>query len=425
MKRNEAQPESIPAVANDSSNVLKSSAMLSSKVTGFELSTLKRFLRNMGNPPFIIELWDGTEVGSAEWPAARIRFTDRAALYKLFFNPDLQFGELYVDNRLQVEGDLYKTIRVLCDALPDFTERGIMHRVLAYAYLLKRNTMDRAKDNIHHHYDIGNDFYRLWLDDQFVYTCAYFRQASMSLEQAQIAKLDHVCRKLQLQPGMQVVEAGCGWGALALHMARHYGVSVKAYNISKEQLAYARTRAANEGLTEQVEFIEGDYRQIQGEYDIFVSVGMLEHVGVKHYRELGETINRVLRPQGRGLIHTIGRNRPMPMNAWIERHIFPGAYPPSLGEMTAIFEPFRFSILDVENLRLHYAETLRHWLERFDQNTEQVRQMFDESFIRSWRMYLAGSRAAFDCGELQLFQVVFNRFNNPNIPATRDFLYTD
>ncbi|MEZ5590721.1 MAG: cyclopropane-fatty-acyl-phospholipid synthase family protein [Gammaproteobacteria bacterium] len=332
MKRNEAQPASIPAVANDSSSVLKSSAMLSGKVTGFRLSTLKHFLRNMGNPLFIIELWDDTEVSSASGPQHVSGSPTGQRCINCFFNPDLQFGELYVDNRLQVEGDLYKTIRVLCDALPDFTERGIMHRVLAYAYLLKRNTMDRAKDNIHHHYDIGNDFYRLWLDEQFVYTCAYFRQADMSLEQAQIAKLDHVCRKLQLQPGMQVVEAGCGWGALALHMAKHYGVSVKAYNISKEQLAYARTRAANEGLTDQVEFIEGDYRQIEGEYDIFVSVGMLEHVGVKHYRELGETINRVLRPQGRGLIHTIGRNRPMPMNAWIERHIFPGAYPPSLGK---------------------------------------------------------------------------------------------
>ena len=386
---------------------------------------LKRFMYHAGTPPITILLWDGTEVGAAAGPEAlRVRLTDRMALYKLIFNPDLQFGELYVANRLQIEGDLYKMLRVLCDALPDFSQRGRLHRALAYLYLLKRNSLDRAKDNIHHHYDIGNAFYRLWLDEQLVYTCAYFQQPDLSIEQAQIAKLDFVCRKLQLQPGQHVVEAGCGWGSLALHMAKHYDVTVKAYNISKEQLAYARERAALEGLADNVEFIEGDYRQIQGKFDRFVSVGMLEHVGLKHFRDLGATINRVLQPEGRGLIHSIGRNRPMPMNAWIQRNIFPGAYPPSLGEMATIFEPFRFSILDVENLRLHYAETLHHWLQRFDQNVEQVRQMFDEAFVRAWRLYLAGSKAAFDCGELQLFQVVFTRFNNNAIPATRDFLYT-
>jgi len=421
MKRDDAQPASLSAVVNESSNVLKQTN--GHKASRLDIALITQFWRSAGNPPVIIELWDGTEVGATQVPVERIRIADRPALYQLLFNPDLQFGELYVENRLQIEGDLYTTLRVLCDSLPDFRDRGRLHRALARAYLFKRNSMARAKDNIYHHYDIGNAFYRIWLDQQLVYTCAYFSQADMSIEQAQVAKLDHVCRKLQLQAGMEVVEAGCGWGALALHMARYYDVKVKAYNISKEQLAYARERAAQEDLADKVEFIEGDYRQIQGEFDRFVSVGMLEHVGLKHYRELGETINRVLRPLGRGLIHTIGRNRPMPMNAWIERRIFPGAYPPSLSEMAGIFEPFRLSIQDVENLRLHYAETLRHWQLRFEAHSDQVRHMFDEAFVRSWRLYLAGSRAAFDCGELQLFQVVFNRFNANDVPATRDYMY--
>ena len=426
MKRDNAHPLSIPAVADESSRVQQQDTIgRCTKASRLEKALLNRVLVSAGRPPVEIELWDGSSLCVVAKPLVRMRITDRAALYKLAWHPDLQFGELYMEGRLQLEGDLYKTTRLLCDCLPDHEQRGRWHRWLSQFYLLKRNSLRRAKSNIYHHYDIGNEFYQLWLDRQMVYTCAYFQQPDMSLEQAQIAKLDHVSRKLQLQAGQQVVEAGCGWGALAIHMAKHYGVKVKAYNISKEQLAYARERARQGGLSEQVEFIEGDYRQVQGEFDVFVSVGMLEHVGLKHYHELGETINRVLRPQGRGLIHTIGRNRPMPMNAWIERRIFPGAYPPTLSEMAPIFEPFRFSVLDVENLRLHYAETLRHWLERFDQNVEPVRRMFDDAFVRAWRLYLAGSRVSFEIGELQLFQVVFNRYAANDIPATRDFLYAD
>ncbi|WP_158675244.1 SAM-dependent methyltransferase [Thiohalobacter thiocyanaticus] len=206
-------------------------------------------------------------------------------------------------------------------------------------------------------------------------------------------------------------------------MARHYGVSVKAYNISREQLAFARERAKVEGLDDRVEFIEDDYRAMSGEFDAFVSVGMLEHVGVDNYGALGETIDRVLAPHGRGLIHTIGRDAPGPMNEWIERRIFPGAYPPSLSEITEILEPAGLSVLDVENIRLHYARTLEHWWERYETNADKVRGMFDETFFRAWRLYLAGSIAAFTSGGLQLFQVVFNRHGSNDLPWTRDYLY--
>jgi cyclopropane-fatty-acyl-phospholipid synthase len=173
----------------------------------------------------------------------------------------------------------------------------------------------------------------------------------------------------------------------------------------------------------RVEYIEGDYREIEGQFDAFVSVGMLEHVGVAQYHNLGAVIHRCLRAHGRGLIHSIGRNRPSPMNTWIERRIFPGGYPPALSEMALIFEPFRFSVLDVENIRLHYAYTLRHWLKRFDLNVDKVRVMFDEPFIRAWRLYLAGSIASFLSGELQLFQVVFNHHDDNHLPLTREYIY--
>jgi cyclopropane-fatty-acyl-phospholipid synthase len=207
-------------------------------------------------------------------------------------------------------------------------------------------------------------------------------------------------------------------------MARHYGVSVKAFNISHEQIAFARERAGREGLEDRVEFLEDDYRNMSGEFDAFASVGMLEHVGVANYGQLGALVDRVLTPEGRGLIHSIGRDQPMPINAWIDRRIF-HAQPPSIGEMMELFETSGLSVLDVENLRLHYARTLDQWSERFEQSVDRVREMFDESFVRVWRMYLASSIAAFRSGTLQLFQVIFTRSGNNDIPWTRRDLYRD
>ena len=289
----------------------------------------------------------------------------------------------------------------------------------------RSNSLNGSKDNIHDHYDIGNDFYRLWLDKKMQYTCAYFGEPTATLEEAQIAKMDHVCKKLMLKPGETVVEAGCGWGTLALHMARHYDVKVKAYNISHQQVISAREQAKAEGLAGRVEFIEDDYRNLSGRFDVFVSIGMLEHVGTRYYRELGKIIGRSLKENGRGLIHSIGRNRAEPINPWIERHIFPGAYMPTLREMMEIFEPSGFSILDVENLRLHYAKTLQHWLARFEQAKDRIGTMYDQKFIRSWRLYLAGSIASFTAGDLQLFQVVFAHPNKNDLPWTRASLYAE
>jgi cyclopropane-fatty-acyl-phospholipid synthase len=281
-----------------------------------------------------------------------------------------------------------------------------------------------SRQNIRRHYDLGNDFYALWLGETMAYTCAYYPTAQATLEQAQVAKMDHVCRKLRLSAADSVVEAGCGWGSLALHIAGRYGAKVRAFNISKEQLEFARRRAREQGMESRVEFIEDDYRNISGSYDAFVSVGMLEHVGRENYPELGRVAKRALTAEGRGLIHSIGRNRPESFHAWIEQRIFPGAYPPSIGEMMQIFEPSSLSVLDVENLRLHYAQTLRDWLERYEAALESVRAMhYDESFVRMWRLYLAGSIAGFEMGSMQLFQVLFTKQENNSIPLTREFMY--
>ena len=366
-----------------------------------------------------LQLWNGHSVTlSDRLPVATIRIGDRATLLRLVLQADVGFGEGYADGRIEVQGDLVAALETA-----NLARRG-------RAYQRRRRRARRiapasSRHNVHAHYDLGNAFYRLWLDDQMLYTCAYFPTADATLEDAQLAKMDHVCRKLRLQPGERVVEAGCGWGALALHMARHYGVQVRAYNISVNQLAYARERAAREGLGDRVTFIDGDYRSIQEQADVFVSVGMLEHVGRHNYDDLGRVIDRVIDPQrGRGLLHFIGRNAPLELSAWIDKHVFPGAYPPALGEVLPdLFEARRLSVVDIENLRLHYALTLKHWLVRFEDHADEVRGMFDERFLRTWRLYLAGSQAAFLAGDMQLFQVTFARPVDNGQPWTRDDIY--
>jgi cyclopropane-fatty-acyl-phospholipid synthase len=332
---------------------------------------------------------------------------DRRTLLGLIVNPHLHFGEAYMRGSLEVRGALELLLEAVgrLSTSPSLRDR-IAHR------LAPGNTPRRSRRNVHHHYDLGNDFYRGWLDEQMVYTCAYYEHPDVSLDEAQVAKMDLVCRKLHLQPGETVVEAGCGWGALALHMARHYGVRVKAFNVSREQIAYARARAAREALDGQVEFIDDDYRSVQGQCDAFVSVGMLEHVGLRHFKSLASVIARVVnRGGGRGLLHFIGRDVPRPLNAWIRRRVFPGAYAPTISEVAMrVLEPARMSILDVENLRLHYARTLAHWSRRFERMREQVNAQYGEEFRRAWELYLAGSEATFAIGTLQLFQVVFAPF---------------
>jgi len=395
------------------------------RASGFDRSLCRALLRAAGSPPVALRLWNGEVVSTADAaPVGTVVLRDRGALYRLIRNPDLHFGDLYSVGRIDVEGDFVALLEAIYRGMGHLHGNALVRLRERLTNRPRLNTLAGSRENIHHHYDLGNEFYRLWLDTAAMqYTCAYYPDPAMSLEQAQVAKLDHVARKLRLKPGDRVVEAGCGWGGLARHFARSYGVTVRAYNISSEQVAFARERARDEDLADRVEYVLDDYRNIEGSYDVFVSVGMLEHVGPTNYGTLGDVIDRCLAPHGRGFIHSIGRNRPGKMNAWIEKRIFPGAYPPSLGEMMAIFEPRRFSVLDVENLRLHYAQTLRHWLERFERNAGTIEDMFDPFFVRAWRLYLAGSIAAFTTGSLQLFQVVFARGADNELPWSRAHLH--
>ena len=382
---------------------------------------LAKVSASLNNPPLEFAVKDGAVLTPAEPAAARVTFANRAILVSVLTDTALRFGDAFSDGSVTVEGDLVAMLEIVnrsntMNGKPDTFLRRALRRP-------RTNTLAGSRDNIHRHYDIGNQFYSLWLGGTMAYTCAYYPTPSASLDEAQVAKMDHVCRKLRLRAGETVVEAGCGWGTLALHMARRYGVRVRAFNISREQIMYAREQAQRAGVGGQVEYVEDDYRNISGQYDAFVSVGMLEHVGVDNYAELGNVLHRALGGRGRGLIHTIGRNYPAALQPWIEKRIFPGACPPALSEMMRIFEPWDFSVLDVENLRLHYARTLRHWFELYEAASDKVRVMFDARFVRMWRLYLAGSIAAFTTGKLQLFQVLFAPGESNDIAWNRADIY--
>jgi cyclopropane-fatty-acyl-phospholipid synthase len=392
-----------------------------SSPTKLERWLVGRLVRRFASHSLGVHLWGDELVEPGPASSLKIHILNRRALWRVLRHPEYYFLEEYSQGNVEVEGDLTELL-VLVDRV--LNTRNVPGAGFRTGRGQRRSLRDR-RENIAHHYDLGNDFYRLWLDEQLLYTCAYYKNEGMTLEAAQVAKMDHVCRKLRLQPGEEVIEAGCGWGALAIHMARNYGVRVRAYNVSAEQVRYVRERVRREQLESQIEVVESDWARIEGTCDAFVSVGMLEHVAPVHYGELGALLRRCLRPEGRGLLHSIGMNRPWPLNPWIERRIFPGAQPPTLKQFMEIFEPFCLSVYDVENLRLHYAETCRHWLQRFESALGSIRAMFDETFVRAWRAYLAASIAAFESGGLQLYQVVFGPMESNNVPRNRAHLYLD
>lgn len=398
--------------------------------SGLDKWLLQQIFRAIGPAPLRFVIKDGAVMSPpGVLPVATVLIHDWPTLARLIVDPEVAFGEAFADGRIEVQGDLAAALTGVYNSWGNGRAGRGRYQRLASRWLerLQDNTQHGSLENIHSHYDLGNDFYKLWLDSDLVYTCAYFPSPTATLEEAQRAKLDYVCRKLRLQPGETVVEAGCGWGALALHMAERYGVTVKAYNISHEQISFARRRAAERGLTSRVEFIEDDYRTISAPADVFVSVGMLEHVGARHFAEFGDVIHRAIGDRGRGLLHFIGRSYQGDFSRWIRKRIFPGAYAPTLGEAMNILQPYHYAVTDVENLRPHYAKTVEHWLERFDRASEQIDTMYDPWFTRAWRLYLAGSIAAFQAGTLQLFQICFAGSKCPQgpplFPWTRDDLY--
>ncbi len=349
--------------------------------------------------------------------------------WKLAINPQLSVGEAYMDGLLTVENtDIY--------GLMDFVGqnlrwRGIDHWSQRLAdmvrhlnrYVRQFNPASRSRRNVAHHYDLSDELYETFLDSNRQYSCAYFLTPDDTLEQAQQQKLRHIAAKLLLQPGQKVLDIGSGWGGLAIHLARAVpGLDVTGITLSEEQLKYATDWARREDLEDRVRFELRDYRAQQGEFDRIVSVGMFEHVGVAHYGEFFATVRRLLAADGVCLLHTIGRvDGPGPTNPWIDRYIFPGGSLPALSEMVRPIERSELCVTDVETLRLHYAETLRHWRARFLEKRERVTRLYDERFVRMWELYLAASETAFRHFGQVVFQVQLAREVDA-VPMTRDYI---
>ncbi|MGD9863800.1 MAG: class I SAM-dependent methyltransferase [Pseudodonghicola sp.] len=366
--------------------------------------------------------------GSGSGPGADVRLTDEKAIRLLCLKPELALGECYMDGTLQiVNDDLEGLFRVILrnarnSDIPVWARAYNRMRYAIQAWI-KRNTPRLSRQNVAHHYDISDDLYRLFLDQDMQYSCAYFTDPAMSLEDAQVAKKAHIANKLQIEPGMRVLDIGCGWGGMALTLARDYGAHVTGVTLSENQLGTARRRAAEAGLGDRTEFRLQDYRDLSERFDRIVSVGMLEHVGVPHYGEYFDQVSALLDSGGVALIHTIGSlESPGAQAEWITKYIFPGGYIPSLSQLTPAIEKSGLWSLDIEVLRLHYAMTLRHWLQRFDEQIDIVRQSYDDRFIRMWRYYLIACFMTFEEEQQAVFQFQLGHRRDA-VPLTRDYLY--
>ncbi|MFL6737344.1 MAG: class I SAM-dependent methyltransferase [Sphingomonas sp.] len=359
-----------------------------------------------------------------------VRFTDRKVAFDILRNPRLGFGEAFMDGRLVIEdGTILELMRMIVGA-NRWEDWGEGRKALskgkaskAIKRLLSPNNLKRARKNVAHHYDLSDELYELFLDEDKQYSCAYFTDPDNSLEQAQLDKKAHIAAKLALEPGQRVLDIGCGWGGMALFMHKVAGVDVLGVTLSERQLEIARARAAAAGVSDHVKFELRDYRLLDEQFDRIVSVGMFEHVGAKHYDEFFDKCRQLLKPDGVMLLHTIGKlgevsDGPDPFT---DKYIFPGYHLPSLSEMCSASQKVRLIVSDVETLRLHYAYTLEHWLDRANKARGEIEAMYDDRFFRMWEYYLAGGIVMFENGAACNYQVQYVK-DRRALPITRDYM---
>ena len=360
-------------------------------------------------------------------PDVAVRLTDAARLRHLLTDPEMALGEAYVDGTLTIErGDLHGFLTLLVlnggrTNLPPLVRAGFGLR-RALRPLAQANARAAARRNVTRHYDLGDDFYDLFLDADRQYSCAYFLRPGLTLEEAQQAKKDHIAAKLLIQPGMRVLDIGCGWGGMALTLARDHGARVVGVTLSDNQAATARARAEAAGLSDRIDIRLTDYRDLHERFDRIVSVGMLEHVGAPNFGAYFRKVDALLAPDGVALIHTIGRCAPpTTTSSWLAKYIFPGGYTPSLSELARAIETTALWQADIEVWRGHYAETLRRWRARFEAQLDAVRRMHDERFVRMWRYYLVAAEVGFDTHRHVVYQLQLAKTRTA-VPATRDYL---
>ena len=361
--------------------------------------------------------------------AAHMALTNWGAVRRIVSNPSLACGECYMDGGLvPVDCGIYEVLDVLmANASHGRSSQPILHARAAIDRLLRPlaqfNPASRARRNVAHHYDLNGQLYALLLDSDRQYSCAYFRHGDETLDAAQLAKKRHIAAKLLLtRPGLRVLDIGCGWGGMALTLARDYGANVTGITLSQEQLETARARAAEAGLSGRVRFELIDYRAVTGSFDRIVSVGMFEHVGVNHYRRFFDVVRRSLNEDGVALVHAIGRSHgPEFTNPWLAKYIFPGGYSPALSEVTPSAEKSGLVVTDIEILRLHYARTLACWRANLVRNRDAIVAMYDERFLRMFEFYLSGAELAFRRSGHMVWQMQLARRQDA-VPLTRDYI---
>ncbi|PUB12430.1 SAM-dependent methyltransferase [Yoonia sediminilitoris] len=359
-----------------------------------------------------------------------VRLHTPATPRQLVLNPELALGEAYMNGSLTIDADdlqglLATVVRNArkSDAKRTRWQKLSQHARDALRGLAQNNIITRSRRNVAHHYDLSGRLFDLFLDSDRQYSCGYFREPDATLDQAQSDKKTHIARKLMLEPGMSVLDIGCGWGGMALSLAKTHGAHVVGITLSEEQQAYATKRAAQDGLSDRVQFRLCDYRQIAGTFDRIVSVGMFEHVGLPHFDDYFATIHDRLSPDGVALVHTIGWAAPAKAtNPWIGKYIFPGGYIPSVSEVMTAVEKKRLWAADIECWRLHYAYTLRHWYERFNAHEHAARALYDDRFVRMWRFYLAASEQTFRHAPQAVYQFQLTRSVDA-VPLARDYMY--
>jgi len=391
------------------------------------LKTLLQHIVRHGN---LVVTMPGGEVcvfGDGTGKRAGFAVADAGTALQLFIDPDLHFGEAYMDGAVTVtNGTIHDVLAVLFDNAAKVSAPLSLDLPYAIRRRIKRlqqaNPIGRARENVAHHYDLSGALYDLFLDKDRQYSCAYYEQHGQGLEAAQLAKKRHLAAKLMIEPGMKVLDIGSGWGGLGLYLAETCGAQVTGVTLSAEQFKLSNQRARERGLDEQVQFLLKDYRELEGEFDRIVSVGMFEHVGIRHYGEMFAKVRELLHKDGVFVLHSIGRaGGPGATSAWIQRYIFPGGYAPALSEVMPEVERAGLYTTDVEILRLHYARTLAEWRKRFAARRDEAVALYDERFARMWEFYLSSSELSFRHFGLNNFQLQATRHQEA-LPLTRDYI---
>ena len=384
---------------------------------------IKSFLHTFKDESFCVKFWDGDEVKVGEnEPLFKIILKKPIPKKDILTSTTLAFGEAYMNGDLEVEGDFLLMLNTVLKYKEKFTTdfRGLPK------IFSNLTSTKKQKEEVTYHYDIGNDFYKLWLDDTLSYSCAYFKNENESLGEAQLNKIHHLLKKLNLREGITLLDIGCGWGALLIEAAKLYKIKGLGITLSEEQFKAFKERIEKENLQDYLQVKLMDYRELEKSgllFDRVVSVGMLEHVGRSNYDLFMKCVSKVLKKEGVFVLHYISGLYESEGDAWIKKYIFPGGVIPTLREIISLSADYRFYTVDVESLRMHYYKTLLKWADNFEKNTDKVREMFDEKFVRMWRMYLYSCAACFYTGVIDLHQIVFTKGVNNSLPLTREYLY--